>query len=525
MPAKIFCLLILLTLSSFTARAEAYDVPAKLKPMQTILSKLMLHSSNPFAPPPSITLVKRDQVGASFDPMRNVIKIEYGLLGVCRKLGRDSTSALAFVIAHELVHVLQSARSKGAKEINFLGSEGTGLRIYHNEVDADISGAFLCYTAGYKVSGVLEELMDLLYAKYRPPTGSAQYYPSRDQRKASVGIMLRRLDVMILLFESAVWLNMASQHELAEMNYQKILQQYAGPEIYNNLGVTRILNAMKLYPDIADRFVYPFEIDLNSSLKRARTARGDLSAEMGLLRKFMMESALSCFEEACRIKPDYAECWPNIISSLNLLGRPSDAISYYYKVLEKFPLLSHQQVIKEKLEFAVGISYILQGRTNADSVMKACSKSGQLLIRLGGSRNSSRNENFTLEDGFSKSCKIHNWQTGLIQIKSYLKKDLYIDTILPLNNKGLDLVIRRTHESTRLEYRNPQGPLLSLEQSRVRAIQTHAISHFVSGAYGIPDLIYVPGIERTLLKCSSDEGIFVLNRRKEISELILCKLF
>ncbi|HMW39631.1 MAG: hypothetical protein K1X68_04515 [Saprospiraceae bacterium] len=512
-------------MSTLTAHGEVYNIPAKLKPMHAILSKLMLHCSNPFAIPPSITLVKRDQVGASFDPMRNVIKIEEGLLAVCRKLGRDSTSALAFVISHELVHVLQSARSMGSKEIMFLGNEGTGLRIYQNEVDADISGAFLCYTAGYKVTGVLEEFMDLLYAKYKPAIGTAQFYPSRDQRKASVVIMLQRLNVLILLFESAVWLNMASQSELAEMNYQKILQQYSGPEIYNNLGVTRILNAMKLYPDIADKFVYPFEIDLNSSMKRARTARGELSAEMGLLRKLMMESALSCFEEASRRKPDYAECWPNIISSLNLLGRPSDAINYYYKVIEKFPLLTRQQVIKEKLELAVGISYMMQGRAEADSMMKACSKSGQLLIRLGGARNSSKTDIFNLEDGSSKPCKIQSWQSGLIQIKSFSKNDFNMDTILPMNNKGLILAVRRTSGSVRLEYRNAQGPLLRLEQSRVRTNQPHRISQFVSGASGIPDLIYVPGIERTLLKCSSDDGIFVLNRRKEISELILCTLF
>ena len=254
-------------------------------------------------------------------PSYGEIYLEESAYDLCvREFGRDSLHALSIILAHELVHylrkhgvknhfawqfdakftqdsaIVQALRAgipeRGAESAGFLSQVESLLANFESrkkEAEADLEGGFLSYLAGYPIGDIGPELMDKIYAFYRIPA-VIPTYPSLDERRQIAVNTAEKLKVLQYWFESANLLIVQGQYELALSNYHRLVGEFQGREIYNNMGVICMLAADQLFQR-GERppFVLPYSLDINSRL--ARNSRGG-DAEEDRIRKEKRDSLL-----------------------------------------------------------------------------------------------------------------------------------------------------------------------------------------------------------------------------------------
>lgn len=312
---------------------KAHSKKTRPEPKEVLLNRILgrLYESSGYRnfPIPKVVLVRSGEIAASYSYSGNLIKFEEKLYQICRSFGRDSMSAMAFILSHELYHAIEKSETNEQGELSFLEHSMTGFSQALSEENADIWGSFLCYLAGFDPSGIFEKLFEKIYESYRLAEITAAQYPSLEERKKCIRVMLDRVDELILIFELGLVLNIGSEFELAEHCYKHILQFYKGPEIYNNLGITKAYQAMSTYGISLDRYYYPFELDLNSKLYNIAKCRGERTAEDLFLRHKILEQALGYFHKALEINRDYLPGYSNVLSCLNLMDRPQEAIRFF----------------------------------------------------------------------------------------------------------------------------------------------------------------------------------------------------
>ncbi|MBK9015481.1 MAG: hypothetical protein IPM82_16240 [Saprospiraceae bacterium] len=235
---------------------------------QQILDKLYLAAGQYAIKKPGLEMTKENMKVAAYYPARNVIVLDEKTYLLCRSLGKDSSHALAFVLGHELTHAFQIEVKIAKATTNFLSYDQTYKVETQTEKTADINGVFTAFLAGYRLSGVVPKLLPKLYEAYGLTGRTLRGYPSLEERSQSAKEVLDITDKLIDLYEASSYMLAAGYYDLAATNYEYILQYYEGREVYNNLGVLYLYQAMEHYLPQTDRFVYPIEIDAATLLKK-----------------------------------------------------------------------------------------------------------------------------------------------------------------------------------------------------------------------------------------------------------------
>lgn len=250
----------------------------------------------------------------SSNPYRNRLLLDERLYDVCEQVDGGSGAALAFVIAHELAHLqhghrthLSFAEIDTTKRLTRLVKQPR--QASQQEAEADRTGLLYAYMAGFDPQSVLGKLFDSLYAAYQLGD-ELPGYPSKTDRKIQTRLQAETLRPVALIFWVGQTLYCRGYVAEAAQCYQKILnwnpeqkQQYPLREVFNNLGICRLKQALAASPNHPMRyFALPFELDPQNRLllldKRGQTKPTPLVDEW-------LRQADAAFAEAIALDPTY----------------------------------------------------------------------------------------------------------------------------------------------------------------------------------------------------------------------------
>lgn len=294
---------------------------------QNVLDNLYKASSDYRFPKPSLAFTSANQDVAYFFPSKNTLVIEEKTFEVCGRLGKDSISGLAFIIGHELAHMYQEEMRIRDFTSSFLTyDKGIHARI-RTEKQADIQGAFNAYIAGYKISGVLPQLIDQLYSAYNLKGSALEGYPTLEERKSTSKEVAGIVEDLILLYDTAPFLSIIGYYQYASAAYEFIGQYYRGGEVLNNLGINYLIEAVNLTDYNLDRFAFPMEFNWETRLKKPKVLYGAKDFDLAAFtrRIQLIEQAKKNFEEAIQQDKNNPSALLNLATSYVLLGKYKEA--------------------------------------------------------------------------------------------------------------------------------------------------------------------------------------------------------
>lgn len=271
-----------------------------------------------------------DNQGPRYRESAQTIVLDERSMEVCRSFGRDSVSALAFIIGHELAHFFHSKHHGHQTEFSYLAFDRGKHGDAEQERLADVQGIFNAYLAGYRTTAILPKVIAKLYDSYQLKS-KLDGYPSLSERQRTSAEVLATVDTLTQLYEAASYLTALGQYELAAASYQYILRYYPGREVYNNLGACHALHALFCSAKSPDAFQYPLEIDTDSRLTRPRARGGEseLTDSERALRKQLLLEAEKALKTAGRLDPSYFPVDVNLLCVLALQGKSGEAVRHW----------------------------------------------------------------------------------------------------------------------------------------------------------------------------------------------------
>ena len=354
-------LLLLFISLSLYSRANAEFEHAQTN-ADKVLTKLYNATGNYLYFKPKLEIQDSRTKVASYLPGSRTIVLEMAAYKICQSMGKDSMSALAFILGHELALSYQADVRNLGEGTNFLSYSDHIHTSVRAEKTADIQGAFMAYLAGYKTNRVIEKVIRKIYDAYKLRNKTMSKYPPFESRLAIAMEIDQKVEELIQLFETGNYLTALNQFEYASACYAYIDKYYQGQEIYNNWGVNLLLHAMNFTEKNVDFFLYPLEIELETRLKKPK-ARGDLkdlSPKEMRYRLSIISQAISQFEVAKKLNFGCFNCDINLMCAYNLRGDYHKTIAYYMaNGLERRADLLHLSPFeKQKAQLALAIAYI-----------------------------------------------------------------------------------------------------------------------------------------------------------------------
>ncbi len=335
----------------------SHDLHAGTPPeiAQSVLDKLYKAHGH-FSPhKPKLKFVTSKENVASYIKYNNTIQIEEQAYLLCRSFGKDSLSALAFLLGHELIHAIQINNVLPKTSfINYNKSLRSSIEIEQN---ADIQGIFLSYLAGYHTVDIIPEIIERMYTVYELRTKNIKGYPTEEERKASYKPVIDQANQLIELFKLSNELSVIEEYQTAIQCLEYITRFYQGKEVYNNLGVNYTLMALNFTRRNTETFIYPMELDWNSRIKKPKTGRGE--EEMNPIEKIQQQQyflkAKNYFSLASDLDPNYIVADLNSFCVLIMMNDLKAADQFYRNHLRRFSNKTEQKELFLKIKSANAI--------------------------------------------------------------------------------------------------------------------------------------------------------------------------
>jgi len=304
----------------------------KLETSRRVFEQLILARGDFGLPKPQLELLSNPGELARFSGQ--TIFLGEKAYDICASFGADSLNALAALLSHELIHYYaghtweeEFSREFASAQLN-QEVKDSWLK---DEVQADLWGGLLAFSAGYYVQGVLPEFLPRLYQSYDLGEEIAGY-PHLSERIALAKKSAEKLDILLRYFETANYLVAIGMYEDAFGYYQAILNEgYRGREIYNNIGVYHVMAALQLFRRSEMPYRLPLELDVTSRTKRE--ASDTKSLEFDDEREHLLREGLRYFETARDMDPAYTTALVNMGCVYAMLGAmawsPDDADMHF----------------------------------------------------------------------------------------------------------------------------------------------------------------------------------------------------
>jgi len=284
--------------------------------IQDIYEKLVEAKGDRRMPVPALNLRSEEAYVASMDYKLMDISIEKKAFDIAIKYG---DAAIAFLLAHELIHYYEKHgwRSQYADAVSDLET-GRVLKSLDdrvvNEVQADVLGGFLAYSAGFGIFENGGSLINDLYKSYKMKDKTLGY-PSKQDRIKLADRNQREIAQLANLFDMAGLLTIIGKYNEAYAYYGFLLNKYQSRELYNNAGLTCMMAASSMMDPKVMVFDLPGILDLNfSGDSRSASQREQIN--------ILISEALIHFETAIIMNKNYIPSHINkisayIISALN----------------------------------------------------------------------------------------------------------------------------------------------------------------------------------------------------------------
>ena len=264
----------------------------------------------------SVAYLKRNKDGS------RTLAVEEKAFNVCMEFGDRSTDALAFLIGHELGHFrynhqwgkdFASSFALGDIEDKMAEASDKLSELKYFETQADHSGGISCFLAGYDIRGLGEPLLKKIYAAYKLPEEPAKY-PTLKERIAITQQNDSIVGKLITVFETGNYAMMVNEYPEAIKCFEFVLNKgFKSREVYNNLGVCCLLQAIDLMGNEAVKYIYPVEIDVESRI--TSTNKGASVETKGLVIK-----AMEYFTLATHLDKEYSTGFINLACAHSLAG-------------------------------------------------------------------------------------------------------------------------------------------------------------------------------------------------------------
>lgn len=304
---------------------------------------------------PRLEISTASTTGASFSKKKYTIIIDQKLIESFDILKEFRTTAIAFVLGHELCHALD----KDKKDTDFLAYDKSKGASYINEQNADIQGAFLSYISGYNCLPVMSEIIETIYTTYK--LGSVlSGYPSLNERIESVLLVKEQVESLIAIFKAANLAMLSNNHEIAKKLFEKILSYYPSPEVENNAAISYILEALNLGSYNNTNYIFPLEIDWELRLSKPNLPLGqkELDPAMVSKRDLLLKQAEIKIKNMKEKYPHYSKAILQLVtikllqqnttyarSLLSTIGVKSDE---YYLLLSITELMDNNRAAAKK---------------------------------------------------------------------------------------------------------------------------------------------------------------------------------
>ncbi len=301
------------TKDSSTSSAENNVINSDYEKLNSIFNKLVNARGDFRSPVPIIFLRKEEARVASIDYEKLQIIIEEKAFKICQPFG---DGAVAFLLAHELTHYYEKHAWRTVFAADYADLKvGQNLKNIQdqlsNETQADYLGGFLAYSAGFNVFFNSEDILRQLYKQYNIED-LIPGYPSLNDRIELAKRSTKKLRSLIEIFEMANLLTATGKQKEAYAYYNYIIQQYQSREIYNNLGVTSLMNALQYFKEKELKYSYPIELDLET--------QGSRDASTIKLRDSLLRQSIKHFDASIGLDPNYAPAYLNKATALAILG-------------------------------------------------------------------------------------------------------------------------------------------------------------------------------------------------------------
>lgn len=307
-------------------------------------------------PVPAFIMSKEEGYVASMDYEKLSIDLEEKAYDVCAKFGDTTDAAIAFLLGHELSHYYEKHAWKRGFVADFKDL-AIGMKLdsiqdnVKNETEADYLGGFLAYSAGFGFFNKGSEIIKSLYKAYGLPD-KIKGYPSLQDRQVMGVRTTEKIKKLIQVFDMANMLTSIGSYAEAYQYYQYVLMEYHSREIYNNLGVTALLDAMQYFNPGELKYKYPVQLDLQSSAKGQGFAT---------IRQKLINQAILQFDAAISLDPNYAPAYINKACAYALLGDNERAEFYGNKEARAIAEKNNDSKTKTDLDILMGILEATKG--------------------------------------------------------------------------------------------------------------------------------------------------------------------
>ena len=270
---------------------------------------------------PDLVITTTESVAAWALPSKHIIGIEQKALEICRSFGADSLNAMAGLLAHEMIHYYENhdwhnhfahTYSTLEKELDF--EEGRQM-----EMEADDMGGILAHMAGYRALDIMPKLLRKVYTEYNLDVNASTHYPKLEDRIKMAEISSRNLSSLIPIYDAAALLIAIDEAGLAANYLEHIIDEsgFVSRELYNNLGVLYARSAYLKRPNQDFKFIYPFQLDLETRL--GTKGINDQSFEA------LLAKAIKYTKDAQSLDENYAASYINLACMYLMRGDDFDA--------------------------------------------------------------------------------------------------------------------------------------------------------------------------------------------------------
>jgi hypothetical protein len=285
------------------------------------------------------------------------IKVDLQFYKLCQTFGKDSLNALSIVISHELAHYYYEhdfcsdfAYAIRNKSLPF----SSGLKLINKnqkiiyETQADDKGLFYAAIAGYNPFEIQPKILDAIYQFYQLQEVNVGY-PSKNERKAIAQNALAKSQKLYAVFQEALKAKEINEYDKALVLFEEVNRDFPSRENYNNIGVLKTLQALKLKVlakdefDNPKRFLYPLEIDNTSRLNKEGT-RGSNEDDQEQMFS-LLKSAQKDFEKAISLDANYTVAYINLACVFDLLENREAAIGK----IKELPLDKQKEIDAQRI--------------------------------------------------------------------------------------------------------------------------------------------------------------------------------
>ena len=329
---------------------------------------------------PTLVMSEKNKSVARYIPNGNKIEFEYLAYQICRKMGKDSLNAVAFILSHELGHYYRDHKWLSDVGSSYAGTElGDKLELAKESIDttiryeteADEYSCFYSKIAGYSILNA-PQFFDSLYIGYNLPD-KINRYPSLGDRKKIALTIEKQTSELYRLYDIASIMMLKGEYRCASILYKNILnKRFGSREIFNNMGVAYALEGLKYASDEFKDLAFPFSIDLSSRL--SGNLRGTDQTDSLKAASYFNRSK-EMFEKSKKLDGHYLPAKINlaIVSALNYEFRFA-----YYLLSELEEIKTNNISEKLKIEYTRALIDFINHKENTIEKFKTLALNDQL---------------------------------------------------------------------------------------------------------------------------------------------------